>query len=523
MRDQAGTATNRRVHAEVRLIEPVDDRQLVESSFRAAGWGYEATAGDRYLLSIPVYSAHLVAREVARAKVLDFSEQTAQLEILFLRSQKTWTPPRYRYRSQKPATARSQSVARPQAGTDRRLRETSGARPDLRPPPKFGTGPHRAPRPSWEIYSEYPMGDHLLDHLEERFTPHYAGDELRLKRVWSAAENDERATQGSVGRMMSWDGWFFVLTAVIVVSMLVAAAVDLPWKWRSGATAIGGISALSFGWLVRGRSMKIRARVGVGLVSVVFTTLAGFLFYSMYRQYGGYPWVQAVVAVVLIAAVMGMHHLFSVRPRLKQIFNLSTVAVTIGASVAGARILIGGVAGEYGVPYERLALPQWITPLMGVVLFGSGAGIVILVAAGWGWAEYFGVSASFRTSPFVVSMGVGLFLTMFLMMMLVVILGSGTRYYSSWLAEFEEGRTPDMTSDFMYRACVIPVEDAEVVPSYPNVLPSSTPVVVIESKEGPGWAWDPERSRDVNPIQTTPIDTDIYEVRRIADGVESCS
>lgn len=523
MGDHTGTAANRRVHAAVRLVEPVDDRQHVESSFREAGWGYEATADDQYLLSIPVYSAHLMAREVARAKVLDFSEQTALLEILFLRSQRPWTPPRYRYKSVRSVTARSHSAGRPQRGADRELRENSGARPDLRPPPRFGAGPRRAPRPSWEIYSEYPLGDHLLDHLEERFTPHYAGNELRLKRVWSASEDDERATTGPVSRVRSWDGWFFVLAAVIAAAILVAAAVDLPWKWRSGAAALGGVSALSFGALEWARSKKIGRSVGVGLICILLTALIGLLFTTIYRQYGGYPWVQAAFAVVLILAVMGIHHLFSIRPRLKQIFNLSAVAVTIGASIAGARILIGSVAGEYGVPYEQLALPQWITPLMGVVLFGSGAGIVILVAAGWGWAEYFEVSASFRTTPFAVSMGVGLVLALLLMMMLIATISFGTRYYASWLTEFEEGHTPDTTLDFMYRACVVPMDGVEVVQSYPNVLPSSAPVVVIESKEGPGWAWDPERPRDVDSIQTTPIDTEIYEVRRIADGVESCS
>ena len=181
------TTYNRRVHAEVSITDPVQDVAYIEKSFRDRDWAYERLSQGQYLLSVPVYSAYIAGRDVVRAKLLDFGDQVATLEVVSMRSQRGREPKRYRYTSIrfKASSGRWRRWGR------RRFRIVSTQRAvDAERSFRFGSGEIEPPK--WELTSEFPLRDHYLDYLEERFTP-------SLYRWGDWAAEDGLASEGKEG------------------------------------------------------------------------------------------------------------------------------------------------------------------------------------------------------------------------------------------------------------------------------------------------------------------------------------
>lgn len=265
------------------------------------------------------------------------------------------------------------------------------------------------------------------------------------------------------------------------------------------------------------------AKVGTFVLPGVTLGLLTKLFSMFYDLYDGYPWRQVFLALAILLSVRGLFHLLVLRPRVRFAASLSVVTALVGLSFGSARIFVGALASNFGVPMARVAVPAWLTPLAGVAFLAFLLIAVVGAASAWGWLEYFGVSTAFRKSPDVLWIFFGALLMLLVVGSLNGAIDQGQKVYSSWLTQFGERRTPEITSDFMYRACVI--GDPEAVgrgPGKPYVIPSTHPVVVIEGLDGPGWAWDPEGLPSSEATRSNPVASDVYEVYRVGDGVVTC-
>ncbi|MGP5304265.1 hypothetical protein [Brachybacterium alimentarium] len=511
------TTYNRRVHAEVSITDPVQDVAYIEKSFRDRDWAYERLSQGQYLLSVPVYSAYIAARDVARAKLLDFGDQVATLEVVSMRSQRAREPKRYRYTSIrfKASSGRWRRWGR------RRFRIVSTQRADdAERSFRFGSGEIEPPK--WELASEFPLRDHYLDYLEERFTPNYIGGEIGLRKTASPPKAKRGIVDGPWRRILSSDVAYFAAVTCAVIAAAISVS-DAPIALRG----LLGLVALSVG--VAGGVLAAKnvsgwpAKIGSFFVPILAVIMLGGLCWLFYTKNGSYPIGQVMFIVALMVAVRGIFHLLVLRPRFRLVTSLSVMTALAGVSLGGARVFVGMMASEFNAPFARIEAPEWLVPLAGIAFLGYLLIAVVVAAALWGWLEYFGISSGFRTSPDMLWIFFGAFLTVAVLAALIAAVDKGEEVYGSWLAEFGELRTPGITSDFTYRACVI--GDREEVghgPGKPYVIPSGHPVVVIEGADGPAWAWDPDRLPDPQATRSNSIDSDVYEVYRVGDGVTTC-
>ena len=527
--NEHGVACNRRVHAEIRVVDAVHDDEYVEAEFRNERWSFEAIAPRRYLVSIPVYSAEFAAMDVARAKILDFGEQRATLELDYMRVQRQRPRMGFLYR------ARSASPEAPRASG---ALTGSASR-------RFGAAVGQEPRPSWEIYSDVALGDHYLDHLEERFTPNYPGGEIELRKISSPPDRPRREVPERRWRRALRPGVVFAGAFALALVLLAYVASLSEWTLGGSAALLG---VITFGVMAAVKaSVNVSgwwAKAGSFLLPFVLLGMIGVLFEVLYRTSDGYPWGRIVLVVAVVGVARGLLHLLRLRPRVRVVASLSVVTALAAGSFGGMRLFLSALASEFGVPYAQVLVPAWIAPVVGAALLAYLLIGVVIAASIWGWFEYVGASTAFRKWPDVFTLFVSLLFLMITMSTLVAALAAGQERYGQWLEQYAHSKTPGITSDFMYRACVSERPGSDTPASGP--VSASSPVVVIEGQEGPGWAWDaqewgeemekrvaeaeqrsaatgePYAEPDVPDITTVPLDPQVHLVRSVDDDVRSC-
>ncbi|WP_221421052.1 hypothetical protein, partial [Brachybacterium aquaticum] len=496
-------ACNRRVHAEIQFTDPVRDYEHIEARFREEEWSFDRLSTEKYLVSIPVYSAAVAALDVARGKVLDFGESVATLELLSLRSQSRPPSARFVYRSKR---TRKESVSRM-----------------LATPPRFGAAPRQVPAPVWEVRGEFELPPRLLDDLEPRFTPHYAGGELELREVASPPDRPAAAEEVQGWKSVLDSTWLFVvLSALVVVSLGLGPVETVPW-WVRGllylvSTVLGVVAGRGVARNVSGKLAKI----GTVLLLLLAMVMVGAVFWALYLGNDGYPWTQMLVAVALFGVARGIFHLVVLRPRVRVMLSLSVATALVAVSFGVARFMLSGIGSDFGVPVSMVAVPDWVGPAAGLLLLAHLLVGVILAGALWGWVEYFGISTAFRTAPDFLGMLGGMLFFVMLLGAFLAGLRTWEIQYREWLSGFSEGTTPSVTADFMYRACVSELPTTQGS-GKPTSLATDHPLVVIEGTDGPGWVWDATASATQSSTATIPIATDSLELARVNDDVTECA
>lgn len=509
MGDGLRLACNRRVHAEVRVTDAVADREHIEIGFRREEWSYEPLATDKYLISVPVYSARFAAVDVARAKLLDFGEQVANLEIVYLRAQ----PPQ----PQRGFLYRSHPV---------RLRGSSRVRGRTRAPHRiFGVGPRRAAIPMWEVRSPQVLDNRHLDHLEERFTANYVGGEMELREMSSPSTSSklDRAARWW-NEIISTDSVLVFLVAIeilmasIVASESVGPIVSL-LAFAIGFAVSAGI-ALPLSMEVAGWAAKV---VAIGLPIFIFFGLLGW-FIADEELGQSEPIASAAGVAALVVIARGLLHLLRLRPRVRVVVSLSVLTALVAVSFGGARFAVSLLAGASGVDVVSVAVPTWVWPLAGALLLWYLLLGAAIAGSVWGWFEYAGATSAFRNTPDLLT---GAVLLMFATSLTVSFLAATAKlnaYFDDWLEEFANLRTPQLTSGFMYRACLLGADRADVENNNAAIIGADElPVVVIEGSDGPEWTWDPTEMPETSLIDATRIDATKYQIVRVEDGVEECA
>lgn len=507
--EDSRVACNRRVHAEVRVTDAVANADHVVAGFLSEQWSFEELESDRYLVSVPVYSAGFAAMDVARAKILDFSDRVADVEIVYLRTQPRRRRQSYLYRSR-------------YAG--RRVTEVP-TRSGAMSRPRFGNDPGREPWPAWEIYSDRTLEARDLDRLEERFTPNYSGRELTLRQISSPPKSRASNTGRSQWRSALQSDLaltLFVAFEIIAVSILASESPGTPVRifFAVGglfAALLLGLSLAGFatGWFSKG--------VSVAMPAIIFTLAAG-MFWLVQLSSGRDPVVLVAVSASAVIIGRGLTHLLRIRPRVRLLASLSVLTALVAVSFGGARAFVSAIAGDSGVSLSNAAVPAWIVPASGVFLLGFLLLGALVAGSGWGWFEYAGGSTTFRKVPEMLAIFLALMFAIIGMMAIVAAMTVAENVYRGWIGEFSFHRTPQITSDFMYRACL--VEKVESGPGSEvdeGAAATARPMVVIEGEGGPRWSWDAGVDRESSSIDATRIDAEKYDVVPLDDNVVTCA
>ena len=509
MAESPRAACNIRVHAEVRITDPVANTEHVEEGFRTEQWSYEVLATDRYLVSVPVYSAWFAAMDVARAKILDFSDQVVDMEIVYLRAQPRRPKQSFLYRSRRV-----------------RRRNSEGTRANwVTPRPRFGIGPGREAWPAWEMYSPHALRDHYLDHQEERFTANYGGGELKLRQISAPSTSATLDREQPQWRAVLFSDFALAIVFAVEILTISVAASEFPGNFVRGVfAAVGLATALLMGVMLAGNVTGWVPKGVSAIMPAVFFAMGTGLFWTVRLGSGNDPVFLVAILVAVVIVARGLTHLVKIRPRVRLLASLSVLTALVAISFGGARVFVSAVAGDSGVSLSSAAVPAWVMPVAGVFLLGCLLLGAIITGSTWGWFEYAGGSTAFRKAPEILASLLVLASVMIGMMAVVAAMTAAERLYSDWLNEFAEHKTPQITSDFMYRGCLF-----SAASSGSDGDPDSgrtalgQPVVVIEGEDGPQWMWEAEEAPEASSIDSTRIDAAKYQVVPVGDGVTTCA
>lgn len=486
---------NRRVFARVDVDTRAYEPQHFESAFEERRWGYRALEGRGYMLAIPMYCSRIASMDVARAKIADFLEEVGGMEV------------RYLQRSHQKAERRS---------AFRSFRSEGGwlsAMPFVkRLPPEW-----RTVGAEWEIYSDRDISGENFSGVRSVYPQIVGTGAFGLAR-----SPGPRVIIDPERRWLSWLVQGAILLLGLIVSLVAAATVfapDVSLALRILCVAVLIVFSVAIGLWSTGNSDRWMVRIVGVLLAGSFVTAFGLLSRAVIEGADRVPWSAFLLAFLLMFSMRGLRHLVIIQPRTRVAGTVSVVALATGAAFAGTRAAIGAVSAEFGIPIERVVFPQWVTYVAGAGLFVYVATALLLIAAIWGWAEYNGMGAAFRKSRDILALMIVMTLLLYGTAATYLALVQGGQIYEDWLDELRMGVTPSATSDFAYRACLI--EDAEEGAGASQIR-TEVPMVIVESVEGPGWAWDPIGRNPRGETATIPIDRDLYDVVRVGDGVFVC-
>lgn len=490
--------SNRRVFARVSLDARAYEPEHFENAFKEEGWSLKKFEEGEYLVAVPMYCSRFASMDVARAKIADFEEQFGRLIVRYMRREVHRRPADKVYRSY-----------RARGGWVSALPFVKHLPPELR---TVGS--------EWEIYSSLDLQENAFDRLQYVYPELAESDTVDLAKTVSP--------RSVVDPEDAWWKWLALMVGVAVgIAVAVALAVVLFTPGTDSALRI--LSALVLlglavvaGLWATGSSDRLLVRLWGIICTAAGLIGLGYLSRQFLDDIDQIPWAALMAGILLMFIVRGIRHLVILRPGVRLLGTISVLGLAAGSSVAGTRAMIGGILAEFGVSLERVALPQWVTYSAGISLFVYVALALLLVAAVWGWGEYNGMSAAFRTSRDILSLLVAMILIVYALGAAIVALAQGESVYREWLSEFQAGSTPSVTSDFAYRACLVEKGPGDVSPGNASQIRTVSPMVVIEAKDGPGWAWDPLGRNPRGSFATVAVDSDSYDVVRIPDGIYVC-
>jgi hypothetical protein len=305
------------------------------------------------------------------------------------------------------------------------------------------------------LHSPYTLRDHYLDYLEGRFTENYAGGELELRQMSSpptASTLEQERTR--LLAVLSSDRALTILIAIGILMLSVVAS-ELPGSAARGVSAAIGLAvALTVGFVLAGNVTGWVSKAVSIATPVVLFTAGGMLFWIAQLSSGRDPMVLIAIIVSVVVVARGLMHLLKIRPRVRVLASISVLTALVAISFGGARVFVSAVAGDSGVSLSNAAVPAWLMPIAGVFLFGCLLCGAIVAGSAWGWFEYAGGSTTFRKTPEVLASLLALLVVFIGSMVVLAAMSTAESYYRSWLDEFAEQRTPQITSDFVYRACL---------------------------------------------------------------------
>jgi hypothetical protein len=366
-----------------------------------------------------------------------------------------------------------------------------------------------------------------LDYLESQFTPGYLGGEIDLKLVYSPKAVSVKGSKRRTGlaRALSGDVAYWVLASIALVCSAIVPMAGISIWIRLFALAVLVALASTLGVALKRDADGLFYKIVAFSGPFIGASLICALFWGLYKLQHGVPVDKILVVAAIFLVVRGLRHLFILRPQIRLTLSVSAITLSAAASVAMSKHLLEALGSDYGIPYREASVPGWLPALAGAALMFYLLLGVGLCAAAWGWMEYMGIATAFRRANDMLWIIFAGLLVMGIIGSLLAAESSGQRAYSQWLNEFRQGRTPQITSDFMYRACVIPksgVSQDARGRGKPYVLPSAHPVVLVQGESGAEWAWDPALLPDTSAVRSVRIDPQTYYSFRVSDGVEEC-
>lgn len=495
--------SNRLVYAAVRVPVGIQ-AQHAQSAFAEKGW-YTQPNGDGYVVSIPLYCAKVVALQEARSELASFSQRHAPLIVDELRVLEPV-----------PDDRRQLYVARTAEGwvglLPHRLRRSREAPPGLR---------------NWVVAVERDRNQNLM---RRRAVETKRAREVLRKSALPGQPYDPRemviasSAEPQVTHPRPWIApwpylrslWGIVLAILASLAGAVVAWSDMP----AAARVVGGIlaavlSVIFVRWLT-GDRLSTSVRIGSIVLGLLVTFILGFVLSDFPL---GWPFVMSVgsAAGLLIVAAVGWAHLITRHPGVRGLFSIPLVTLLAAGAAAIAQFLIAVGANSLGLSSESITVPAWFRLLVALYVFLWFGAFVALIGGIVGWATYFGVSSGTTVTRTMMYL-MGALLAGFVALSLFGIsMVQAHSIATGWRSQLQNGQTPSVISDFVYRACVEPAPGLTDVEG--TAVPEH-PVALVNGDAGTLWIWTMS-GEDAVP-ETRQMDASVVHVHRIPNGQESC-
>lgn len=231
-------------------------------------------------------------------------------------------------------------------------------------------------------------------------------------------------------------------------------------------------------------------------------------------------------AILLLLALIGWRHLLILYPEIRVLWSVASLSLFLAASTVLGQVLISAWESRFSIPPDVVNYPVWFRlATAGYATLIVALAVFLVFGILIGWPMYSGVIAMVpETIRVLVGAITALLILSAALNALQLVLAQSERVLSGWHDELIDDRTPSVAGDFIYRACLVPVDDQAS-----ETMADAAPLTVIEGKNDRYWSWDigPTSSGIKSDTafynrSATELDTEDFKVMRLANDVTSC-
>lgn len=515
--------TNRSVYARVRIADRAITDNHAEKSFQAHGWHAEKYE-DSYIITIHLYCARAVALVEARQNITSFCERYVPVYIDELRLLEN---PKDR--------RRVGSVSRASGGwTDllpanlRNVRDIS-----------FNSVHWQVAVPRSVIEDPKVRREHEITTaeraLEKSDLPGAPFDAETMKATTSIETRRFKANNKSARQKPANEReerpWYAVGAVSILLLVIFLAATGAGLLWLDlpvGVRIVGPVLAFSVAivvsqWLV-GNLSSAGVRTIAASFAVLFTFVLGYFIAIIVQLAGSHIGARVFWSVVVITLsvvlLVGWFHLANLYPNIRYTWLLPLIT-GLGSFAPSFWGIFSTWESVLGIPFDAMDTPEWFRFVISLGVTTLIAALVLFLGGVFGWASYFRIESGgvfLRAFMYFAALSVTLLLSF---STVLVIASTSHSLLTSWHQELKKGRTPSLSSSFIYRACIEPKPGTST-----DMIETSSPIVVIEGRSQELWSWNISgmtgSGQSTDQI-TSPIDSEDINVMRVENSVQTCS
>jgi MFS family permease len=502
--------SNRKVYARIRSVKGVL-KSDVEREFSEEGWVFERQQDkigvEVYLVAISLYCARSVAISVTRKKLQEFSSHRSPILVDEIRLAKSTEDRR-----------RNVVVSRHSGSWINLLPR------GLRESPELSLDPLH-----WEVSVFRSQLDSSADRRDQELSQAkkvLAESLLPGERFTRAKmKTGTRSGPKRVPRSPWSQPWRYILFVAAWIAATVASVVGSTLIWLDihplarifglvlalGGSCTGGL------WLTGDRISKGIRAVTVSLLVLIIGLYGWILSKNIPQNENIVYYILAAICLIII--FVGWAHLIIIYPKIK-IFGSIPVLTLMGASASiFSQFLLSALGSGVGVPAEEVAIPGWFKVLSAALVFVCIGAMLFILGGVLGWLAYFGLGIGSGIDKIFTSLILVLISLVWVTFGSMFAMSASTIVMSSLESNLESNRTPEISSEFLFRGCI-------KSPSSDNLgslagWDLNRPVVIVKNKDGSSWALnDFWASHDRTEIMSADIgDSDVYPLK---DGETSC-